>query len=106
MKHRWTFQEDYVCCTYYLRYIFNKPAGKSVRDLIYDISLELTELESGSIRMKLQNIKQICMEYDFEDGMDISPLEKYSYQCKRAFLKAITDFNDELKAKKSNERGE
>ena len=99
MKHTWTFEEDYTCCMQYLRYIFDNSQNKNVASLIYNLSLKLPSLERGSIRMKLQNIKQICMEHSFNDEMDISPLENYSRQCLRAFVEALRDYNNELKAK-------
>lgn len=99
LKHHWTFEEDYTCCFHYLLYIFDKNKARNVNDLIYALSLKLPKLSRGSIRMKLQNIKQICMEHNFEDGMEISPLEKYSLQCKEAFNKAIKDFNDSIEKK-------
>lgn len=99
MKHTWTFEEDYTCCMQYLRYIFDSSTNKNVVSLIYNLSLKLPSLERGSIRMKLQNIKQICMEHNFNDEMDISPLENYSRQCLRAFAEALKDYNDELDAK-------
>ena len=98
MKHNWTFEEDYTCCMQYLRYIFDSSPNKNVASLIYNLSLKLPSLERGSIRMKLQNIKQICMEHSFNDEMDISPLENYSRQCLRAFVEALKDYNNELKA--------
>ena len=98
MKHNWTFEEDYTCCMQYLRYIFDNSQNKNVASLTYNLSLKLPSLERGSIRMKLQNIKQICMEHSFNDEMDISPLENYSRQCLRAFVEALKDYNNELKA--------
>ena len=99
MKHTWTFEEDYTCCMQYLRYIYDTPEDQSVNDLIRELSLKLPDLTRGSIRMKLQNIKQICMEHSFNDEMDISPLENYSRQCLRAFVEALKDYKNELKAK-------
>ena len=99
IKHNWTIEEDYTCCLYYLRYIFDKTNEQNVNYLIYTLSLKLPKISRGSIRMKLQNIKQICMEYNFDDGMEITPLEKYSTQCKEAFAKAIKDYNDSLENK-------
>ena len=96
LNHRWSFEEDYICCIEYLRFIFKRESTQRVNDLIYNLSLRLTKIPSGSIRMKLQNIKQICMEYNFEDHLEISPLAQYSMQCKRAFGKAVTDLNAEL----------
>ena len=99
MKHNWTFEEDYTCCVYYLRYILDNSMNKNVTELIYNLSLELPKLDRGSIRMKLQNIKQICMEHNFNDGMEISPLSKYSRQCLKAYARAITDVRKELEEK-------
>ena len=94
MKHKWTFEEDYTCCMYYLKYIFSTPDDQSVQYLSYNISLKLPNISRESIKMKLQNIKALCVKYNFNDGLQISPLENYTNQCHNAFYKALKDFND------------
>jgi len=100
LKHNWTFDEDYVCCSAYLHYIYGEKENQNVNYLIYNLTLKLPNLSKGSIRMKLQNIKQICMKYNIVgDHMDIAPLSNYSEQCVIAFTKAFKDYVAELEKK-------
>ena len=97
MKHKWTFEEDFICCKQYIYYIYDDEYSvKNLYDLIHTLSILLPEISAGSIKMKLQNIKQISDEAGFNDKMNITPLEQYSYQCKKAFIEALNDYKDEI----------
>ncbi len=91
-NHNWTYAEDYICCLEYLAYVFDNCEDESMEPLVNILSLKLPQIKRGSIRMKIQNIKQVALDTGLEDGLKISPLTQYSMQCKRAFSKAGDDF--------------
>lgn len=91
-NHKWTYNEDYICCLEYLAYVFDNYEDDSMERLIDILSLKLPQITRGSIRMKIQNIKQVALDAGLEDGLKISPLTQYSMQCKRAFSEAGDDY--------------
>ncbi len=90
-KHRWSLEDDYVCCKAYLEYVFLNEIDYGVKELIERIYLKLPHISRGSIRMKLQNIKAVALECGLEDSLEISPLTNYSARCMRAFQMATDD---------------
>ena len=91
-KYRWTQEDDYVCCKEYLEFVFIEKIESNANTLIDRICKKLPHISRGSIRMKVQNIKQVALEGGLEDVIDITPLLNYSEQCKKAFDKAFWDF--------------
>ena len=83
---RWTMDDDMTCCLMYLEQVkFNNGSSWEYHDLLHNLQLELPHIPKSSLKMKLQNIKQLCIESGLKDGLRISPLENYSVQNKRAF---------------------
>jgi hypothetical protein len=66
----------------------------SITPLLEELSSLLPNITVGSIRMKIQNIKQITMEENLYDILDHAPLERYSNQCKFAFDEAIENVGE------------
>ena len=87
--HRWTYREDLFCCERYIENYIEKQCNISAQDFIYELSVELKTISEGSLRMKVQNIKQIVLEENLYDNLNISPLSQYSRQCKMAFTAAM-----------------
>ena len=94
--HVWTYHEDYTCCELYLEFAMDTAPYKIIDELIHRIKRELPQLEKGSIRMKIQNIKFLSKteaearrRFPNGDGVTISPLWQASEQCRRAFLHAL-----------------
>ena len=91
----WSCKEDYLCCKKYLEFALKRTSYSTVNELIEDLSKSLPRLPIGSIRMKIQNIKQITIEYKLNDGVEISPLANYSAQCKQEFNRAMEEVINE-----------
>lgn len=91
IRKAWNYEDDLVCCREYLRFALGETAAKSIRSLIEDLAVKLPHISKGSLRMKLQNIKQISVELNLNDGVQLSPLDQYSVQSKRAFKQAIQE---------------
>ena len=87
--HRWTYEEDLFCCERYVENYIKNHYDVSAQHFIYELGVELKAISEGSLRMKVQNIKQIVLEENLYDSLNISPLSKYSRQCKQAFNAAM-----------------
>ncbi len=83
-KHRWTFEEDQLCCKRYLEYYVINKSGMDVSRFIMVLQKEHPSIKPSSLKMKVQNIKQILIEKGIKDTLDSSPLANYSQQNIRA----------------------
>lgn len=83
-RHNWTMEEELYCCRRYVeQYVLNK-SNTDCATFLNQLDKELVNISKGSIRMKIQNTKQILAEKNIEDFLDISPLKKYSKRNKKA----------------------
>lgn len=86
-KHTWTLTEEQICCKeVLLEYV--KPhdcVPKTTKQFISYLHAKLPQIEAGSIRMKLQNIKSILEECHIPNQLDISRLDNYSLLNLEAF---------------------
>lgn len=92
--HRWTEEEDYMCCELYLKYFVNKTSSNFTLEGFIDM-LECRlpdDIPRKSIGMKIANIKQLCKEYGVI-GCSESSLSNYSQQSKKMFIKALHNWN-------------
>ena len=85
MSHRWTYFEDELCCKeYFNTYVVEKfPMPLSV--FAGRLSLKLPDVPESSLRMKVQNIKQLSLNAGIKDSLLAKPLPNFSQQCKDAF---------------------
>ena len=97
-KHEWTLKDDLICCTEYLNFIFKREKNDSAAELLRHLEGLLPHISRGSLRMKIQNIKQVALDEGLEDQMDTTPLKNYSLQCREAFLLATDALDRERKA--------
>ena len=102
-KYRWTYEDDFTCCLEYLKYVFLDEESYDANDLIDKLCEQLPHILPSSIQMKVKNIKQIALESGLEDSVSVTPLYKYSQQCKRAFDDAIEAIRADVE--KMDERG-
>ena len=75
----------------YLRFALRESSCRSLAELLEMLSKKLPHIPTGSIRMKIQNIKAISLEFGLDDGVEVSPLDQYSAQSKFAFKCAIKE---------------
>ena len=92
-KHTWTLVEEQICCReVLLEYV--KPSArrpKPVKDFISFLHAKLPNIEAGSIRMKIQNIKSILEEYRIPNRLEISCLDNYSLLNLEAFNQMLLE---------------
>ena len=86
MKHTWTMEDDLTACQKYLEFVFERT--EDVATLLDELEKLLPHISRGSLRMKMQNIKQVALEEGLEDHLEIAPPQNYSVQCHKAFLEA------------------
>ena len=87
---RWTDEEELCCCIKYVEYYVVKKLKVNSGVVIEEIKCLFPERSTGSIRRKLQNIKQILLENNIEETCALKPLTNYSQNNKnvlRAVLK-------------------
>ena len=90
--HRWTFDENLLCCR---RFFEQYVAHRSSMDLQFfaqQLHRELPDISVGSLRMKTQNIQQLCIEHGIRSSLDAKPLAQYSQQNRRAFIQVKTEW--------------
>ena len=91
-KYQWTFDDDFLCCIYYIAFVFDNTEDEDSA-LLDHLVEALPHIKRGSIKMKLQNIKQVALDSGLEDRLSFSPLEKYTKQCKKAFDAAVEAYD-------------
>lgn len=90
-KHIWTMEEDELCCRKYLELYVIAHSNKGLYQFVEELSAIMPEISKGSLRMKTQNIKQLCIEHCIPDSLTVKPLSQYSKQNATAFNKVLTD---------------
>lgn len=92
-KHNWTAQEEEQCCReVLLEYVSPKSTPScSVTDFITYLQSKLPQIEKGSIRMKIQNIKSILEEAHIPNRLEISKLDNYSLLNLEAFNQILLE---------------
>lgn len=92
--HDWTFEENYICC---YEYITNFIIGKTSEYIVLQkLKDKLKDITESSLRMKMQNIKQIVIEKNLLDNSCMRPLPNFSKENLLAFNKAMQDLNLDL----------
>lgn len=89
--HRWTFDEDLICCRKFLEYYVIEKSNEEISKFLAMLSLEVPAVSEGSLRMKVQNIKYLSMRAGFSDSVSIKWLSQYSVQCEKAFKQAVKE---------------
>lgn len=90
-KHRWTVEEDRLCCSRYLEYYVVSKCSMDVSQFIAVLQKELPNIKPNSLKMKVQNIKQILIEKGIKDTLTLSPLANYSQQNMRAMAAVLQE---------------
>lgn len=91
--HRWTIEEDTICCKRFLEYYVVKKSKIDTVQFLKMLAEEVPNVSEGSLRMKIQNIKHLAMQAGLKDTSPIKGLSQYSLQCERAFNQTLRDIN-------------
>ena len=91
--HRWTMEEDMICCRRFLEnYVVNKTNIDTVQFLKM-LAKEVPAVSEGSLRMKIQNVKYLSVRAGLKDTLPLKWLSQYSMQCERAFYQVLREMN-------------
>ena len=85
-RHRWTFEEDVICCRRFFEQYVMLQSSMDLSQFAEQLHRTLPEISVGSLRMKTQNIKQLCVEQGIRNSLAAKPLSQYSQQNYRAFM--------------------
>ena len=97
IRVKWNYNDDYICCKRYWEFSLGRLPQKTIEHLLLSLKKELPKFPIGSLRMKLQNIKQISIELGLKDNVQLSPLDQYSRQCKDAFKQVLKELERDPK---------
>ncbi|MBO5224420.1 MAG: hypothetical protein J6C23_07910 [Clostridia bacterium] len=85
--HNWTYEEDYICCEMYLKYLSRQDyLRQRIEDFVNLVHSRIPNVKKSSIRMKFQNIQYLVDKYAPYLGKAIASLDQYSDQCLNVFL--------------------
>ena len=92
-KHSWSYDENKYCCEKYFNYFVINKFEISASNFINELCLEMPDISYGSMRMKVQNIKQILFEKGIKDSLKIKPLCNYSTDNFKALENVLIEYN-------------
>lgn len=89
MKHKWTYEEDILCCKLYYDIFVKEKRKIGIDAFVSELLTQLPNIKSNSIKMKVQNIKKILMDLDIEDSLVCTGLANYSKQNLKAMNEVL-----------------
>lgn len=87
--HRWTLKEDTYCCQEYFNQYVAQANNLSISDFTKQLEEALPDIKSTSLRMKIQNTKQILIELNISDSLETRVLKNYSKQNYNALIEVL-----------------
>lgn len=89
--HKWTFEENEICCREFLKTYVMNQSKMGIEAFLNILAPQVPEISRNSLRAKIQNIRQLCIEAGISDTAAIKPLTSYSSTNKSAFYKALAE---------------
>ena len=93
VRHSWTYEEDRICCEEFFRVCVIEKNPMSLSDFVRSLSAKLPALKPGSIRLKIQNTKQLALEHGIENSLKASPSSNYSKQNEAVFISLMRQYS-------------
>lgn len=90
-KHKWLYEEDKLCCKVVIEEYVLRKSNKNLEDVLETLSYKMPDIGRNSLRMKIQNIKQLLKEAGIDNTLNTKALYSYSAQNKRAFEDVIRE---------------
>ena len=90
--HRWTYREEELCCKEYFKTYVEERIPLPLSDFVRRLALTLPDIPESSLRMKVQNIKQLSIEAGIADSLQSKPLSNCSQQNRRAFFATYSTY--------------
>lgn len=85
-RHNWSMDEDMFCCRKYLEYYVIHQSTVDISEFVRILNNAMPQISPNSLKMKVQNIKQLCIENNILDSLKVKPLSRYSTQNADAFV--------------------
>lgn len=95
--HRWTVEEDEICCKMFLEYYVIRQGRIDIARFLQILSEEVPEVSKGSLRMKMQNIKYLSVKAGLNDTFPLKWLSQCSSQCEKAFERVLSQVKSRIK---------
>lgn len=94
-KHIWRQQEDYFCARRIIDEYVIKNNEKDTSTFITELKQSeiLNSLSTGSIKMKIQNIKYILSILNVSNRITLKPLENASEQSIKSVIKVLEELD-------------
>lgn len=93
---KWTYGENLLCCEVYIKnYVINNTV-LSLKEAINEVLKAAPRFKGGkegSVRQKLQNIKQLCIEHKVDDSFTYKAQAHYSKDNIKAFEEVLDKYN-------------
>lgn len=85
-RHRWTMADDILCCRRFFEQYVIRKSSMNAQFFSQQLHKELPYISVGSLKMKAQNIQQLCDEHGIKSSFPAKPLTQYSQQNRQAFM--------------------
>lgn len=92
IRHRWTYEENEVCCRRYLERYVLRSSDLSVSAFVRLLKQELPQLKENSIRRKVHNIRHLSLEAQLNDSMNCPAEENCSSDNRKAFYTLLEEY--------------
>ena len=91
-KHRWSDEEKRLISRHYINEYVLKPVGCNKELFLTRIYCLFPEIKESSIKMFVQNTKQLTKEFGVADSSTFSPLKNYSVAHKRIMIDLLKEY--------------
>ena len=81
-----------LCCRRFFEQYVMQQSSLDLQSFAEQLHLALPSISVGSLKMKTQNIKQLCIEHGIKNSLDAKPLNRYSQQNYRVFQQIKREF--------------
>ena len=95
MKLSWSEEEDKILCRYCVQNFVITNSNSSINSFI-ELCTEKEEFSgrsSGSIRMRIQNIKAILQDKGIQNTIPLTPLSNYASLTETVLLETLVEFD-------------
>ena len=95
--HKWTYEENLTCCQAVIDNFVTHEIDFQFDEFLDELNKLIPEVKRNSLKMKIQNIKSLLIEYDIPNTLNTKPLTSCSRDNRKAFEECIEEIDfDEL----------
>lgn len=90
--HRWTAGEEMLCCRMFFQEYVVEQRSTDLQQFAEQLHQILPAISVGSLKMKAQNNKHLCITHGIKDSLKAQPLSGYSQQNLYIFRQVKREF--------------